>query len=214
MSKGGWSSPQKFGVLHSSNISSTAAGRQALADCQSKGHKVEFEQTRICVHHATGGISYASSEREFVSLVGMLRSHWGTNEPPRSASENAPTAQVKPSQISLEAQLRSAIGRIALLEAEVAVNQQTIDRLRAAGRKIIEQRDSWERRALNDEREISKVAPKDSINDNADGQYLKFKRIIAKELHPDNQASGIEKIVKAEIFKVIWAKVEDIDKGG
>jgi hypothetical protein len=86
-----------------------------------------------------------------------------------------------------------------------------ISHLRDRGKLAVQQRDAaiaerdaWQRRALAaEQREASPISPK----------YDQLKRFIAKEFHPDHSgASAIEKVVRTETFKVLWAKIDELDR--
>jgi hypothetical protein len=71
----------------------------------------------------------------------------------------------------------------------------------------------WKDRALRAE-ENSKVGT-NSVrgDDGSQDRYRRLKRMLAAEFHPDNcRVDGIEKIVRTELFKNIWPKVENIDR--
>jgi len=91
-----------------------------------------------------------------------------------------------------------------------------IGRLRAAGKTVIEQRNVWQQRAL--EAEANVKALKATLGElrgtgGDDKKFDELRRFLAREFHPDHSKSeGIEKILRAEMFKNIWPKVEDIAK--
>jgi hypothetical protein len=48
-----------------------------------------------------------------------------------------------------------------------------------------------------------------------DRRFDRLKRLIAREFHPDQgAATGIEKQIRAEIFKTVWPRIEDIERSG
>jgi hypothetical protein len=86
-----------------------------------------------------------------------------------------------------------------------------IDRQRAFSEKLYEQRESWKQRALLAEATLLETAVESNNNrSNArDIRYAALKRYLAKRFHPDYApGEGLEKIVRAEIFKEIWSEVE------
>lgn len=90
--------------------------------------------------------------------------------------------------------------RLAELEAE---NR----RLRERGSLAVKQREEWEKRALAAE---ARMATSPSLR--ADKRFDALKRLLAREFHPDQiQGEGLEKILRAEIFKRLWPKVETIE---
>ena len=91
--------------------------------------------------------------------------------------------------------------------------RQEVSRLRGLGKKAVAQRDDWERRALAaearaDQLTISLAA---SQSGRTDKRFDQLRRLLAHEFHPDHaQTEGIEKIVRAEIFKGLWPRIEEI----
>jgi hypothetical protein len=47
-----------------------------------------------------------------------------------------------------------------------------------------------------------------------DARYAKLRALLIRELHPDScpESNKLEKIVKSELFKLIWPQIEAIDK--
>jgi len=93
-------------------------------------------------------------------------------------------------------------------KAETA--EETIARLRAAGRVVIAQREEWKARALAAEKELAARAADDRPR-TATGRYVKLKRAIAQVLHPDGHPAGPDRAVREELFKALWRRVEEID---
>jgi hypothetical protein len=92
-------------------------------------------------------------------------------------------------------------------EARIAELEKTISRLRERGQLAVAQRDQWEKRALAAEQQLSNGGA-----GNSSRKYQQLKNALAREFHPDHSsASGIEKIIRTETFKLIWAKIEEID---
>ncbi len=70
------------------------------------------------------------------------------------------------------------------------------------------QRDKWEKRALAAEAQISILGA-----DSSSRKYQQLKNALAKEFHPDHLSpSDIEKAIRTETFKLIWTKIEEIDR--
>ncbi len=92
----------------------------------------------------------------------------------------------------------------------------TIQRLRAAGKTVIEQRNSWEQRALTAEARalaLTKALAEMQRSDGSDRKFSELRRFLARQFHPDHSKhDGIEKIIRAEIFKNVWPEVERISK--
>jgi len=91
---------------------------------------------------------------------------------------------------------------------------ESVERLVALSRKVIEQRDAWRSRAMAAERELAALRAQGIRGGAGEGRYGKLKRVIAQELHPDNQIGARDKQLKAEIFKIVWRRVQDIEKEG
>ncbi len=113
------------------------------------------------------------------------------NFPPSKRWSGSPHSSSSPQQ------------RIEELEAQV-------ERLRASGRTIIAQREEWKGRALSAEAKLVQADGKEMDDD--PGRYAALKRYLAKQFHPDNtHGSGIEKIVRGEIFKEVWKEIDRLD---
>ncbi len=94
--------------------------------------------------------------------------------------------------------------RIDDLEQKVRSQEEKVERLQQAGKTVIEQREWWKTRA---EAAEARLAEMPTSSDS--GRFEQLRRVIAKELHPDFWPSdGLEKIVRQELFKQLWAKVE------
>jgi hypothetical protein len=94
--------------------------------------------------------------------------------------------------------------RIEELEAQV-------NRLRASGRKIIDQREEWKRRALSAEAKLGEA--NNGQNGGGADRYSALKRYLAKQYHPDRApGQGIERMARSEIFKEIWGEIERLDQ--
>jgi hypothetical protein len=65
--------------------------------------------------------------------------------------------------------------------------------------------DQWKVRAKSAEARLIEIQ---SSTD--DSRFEKLRRLIAKELHPDFCADGSEKLVRQELFKRIWSKIDQI----
>jgi hypothetical protein len=93
---------------------------------------------------------------------------------------------------------------IAQLEVRILALQST-------RKDAVEQREHWRRRAIRAEARLS--GPEAPVSGGAaDARYPALRRFLAKRFHPDHApGSGIEKIVRNEVFKEIWAEIGRID---
>lgn len=79
--------------------------------------------------------------------------------------------------------------------------------------ETLRKRDEWERRALVAEAlaadfEAKAAKPEVLVSDK---RFDALRRFLAREFHPDHsKVEGIDKIVRAEIFKHVWPKIEEI----
>jgi hypothetical protein len=65
-----------------------------------------------------------------------------------------------------------------------------------------------------EERIVTLEGQRDGAAGRSDKRFDELRRYLAREFHPDHaKAEGIEKLVRAEIFKQVWPKVEEIAKG-
>ncbi len=98
----------------------------------------------------------------------------------------------------------------AIFELKQALTKMTAD-LEAANRRANMMQD----RAIRAEARIAILEQHHLPAEFGDpkSKYGKIRRLVARELHPDHSKSeGIEKIVRAEIFKDLWPKIESIDR--
>ena len=102
------------------------------------------------------------------------------------------------------------------LERRIAELELQVERLRTAGKTVMEQREDWKRRALEAETKNS-GRPYPDLGDQTVGaqQYSALKRQLAKMFHPDNgTGSAIETMIREAMFKEIWAEVEKLERQG
>jgi hypothetical protein len=106
--------------------------------------------------------------------------------------------------ISGAADLASARRAIAQLEEQVL-------QLRVIGRIVADQREKWKLRAQLAELKLSRLKDTTTV-DPGDQRYGALRRFLAKRFHPDHApGTGIEKLVRSEIFKEIWSEVGRIE---
>jgi hypothetical protein len=84
-----------------------------------------------------------------------------------------------------------------------------IARLKQLCQALTIERDAWKARA--------QIREETAASEPADGgeKYRALKKFIAREFHPDQvRADGIERLVRTEVFKTIWAHIEEIERTG
>ena len=83
------------------------------------------------------------------------------------------------------------------------------------GKAVIEQREKWKLRAQLAEQKLSTLNDttlNDTGGDPNDQRYGALRRFLAKRFHPDHApGTGIEKLIRGEIFKEIWSEVGRIE---
>ena len=170
-------------------IDLSETGQHAMAQCRALGYSIEYTRAGIHILYPppSNMQAFAYSLEDFLEIARDILASHAVELSKRQPTENE--------SLSDEA------------------HRESVGRLVALSRKAIEQRDAWKSRALAAERELASLRAQASRSD-GEGRYGKLKRIIAQELHPDNQVGATAKLVRAEIFKVVWSKVQDIDKEG
>lgn len=102
---------------------------------------------------------------------------------------------------------QAAFRELATVLEPLTVEQQSLRR----------ERDQWKREAevlaaRVHELEAARGDPKPTDGEDA-SRFRRLRALIATEFHPDHvKAEGMEKIIRAEIFKVLWPKVQEIDQ--
>ena len=89
------------------------------------------------------------------------------------------------------------------------------EQLRAVSHKLYQQHQSWKHRALVAEATLLEMetSNNDEPQNVSDLRYAALKRYLAKQFHPDfAPGSGIEKVIRNEIFKEIWSEVGRLDR--
>ncbi|WP_156909988.1 cell division protein ZapB [Rubritepida flocculans] len=108
----------------------------------------------------------------------------------------------------------------------IAALQAQIDRLKAAGREVIRQREQLreeleQARAViaAQQRELDSLrssgaggAPPDMAEDR--GKFQRAKRAFAERFHPDRATGGtMDRLIREQVFKEFWAELEKIERG-
>lgn len=89
------------------------------------------------------------------------------------------------------------------------------EKLRTVLHKLYQQRQSWKHRALVAEAAVLEIetSNNDERQNVRDLRYASLKRYLARQFHPDfAPGSGIEKVIRNEIFKEIWSEIERLDR--
>jgi len=89
------------------------------------------------------------------------------------------------------------------------------EQVRSLSLKLSQQRQSWKHRALIAEATLleTETSNNDERQNVGDLRYAALKRYLAKQFHPDfAPGSGIEKVIRIEIFKEIWGEIESLDR--
>jgi hypothetical protein len=92
----------------------------------------------------------------------------------------------------------------------IAALEDRISRLQGIRKEIGDQREQWRQRAMLAEAKLN--GSDETERDGGDGRYQVLRRFLAKQFHPDHApGSGIEKVMRGEIFKEIWTEISRID---
>ena len=142
-------------------------------------------------------------------------------EPPRASSVDASASESPRSKADVDGarrELNSAREQIRRLEE---INEE----LRDKGRQVVAQRDQWEQRAKELEKELARAraAPRGartgagfgqkSQQDLANQKIKKAKIAFAKLCHPNNtRHTGIDAAIRSDIFKEFWDQLEKIER--
>jgi len=103
-------------------------------------------------------------------------------------------------------------GAADLASARRAIAQlgEQIIQLRMTSKTAGDQREKWKLRALLAEEKLSKLNV--TAPDPSDQRYGALRRFLAKRFHPDHApGTGMEKLIRGEIFKEIWGEVGRIE---
>lgn len=152
--------------------------------------------------HPDGNLRLYLYQIEAVLAAGRRNAAWGRDQ--RAAAASASSSRYGPEDIiSGAADLVSARRAIAQMDEQIG-------QLRSAGKAAAEQREQWKLRALLAEEQLKKRD--DAAPDPGDQRYGALRRFLARRFHPDNApGTGIEKLIRSEIFKEIWGEVGRIE---
>jgi len=191
-----------FGAGDAPNIiHMSEAGQHAMTQCRALGYRIDYTRAGIRIFYPPPSAlqALAYSLDDFLAITrGILASH-GLDTATAPESDTEEDAFLAPHS-----------------------HPDSIARLVALSRKAIAERDAWKSRAQEAEQALSALqaqaarsSPRDGTSGTTgDARYNRLKRIIAQELHPDSQAPGAEQRLKTEVFKVIWRRMQDMEREG
>lgn len=177
-------------------IHMSEAGQNAMIQCRALGYRIDYTRAGIRILYPPPSAlqALAYSLDDFLAIArGILASHGVSTAGLSDSDAPAPGEDDFPAEDSP----RDAIARL------VALN-----------RRAVEQRDAWKARAQEAEQALAALRALTARGGTSEGRYGRLKRIIAQELHPDSQAPGPEQRLKAEIFKVVWRRMQDMEREG
>jgi hypothetical protein len=116
--------------------------------------------------------------------------------------------RLRPETIYLVEQIK----RLSLLNKELCSEieklNSDVSQLRIKSLQAVERQINWKAEA----HKISAVAGSGSNSGAWQAKFQRTKKEFARTYHPDNQSgSGIEKAIRAEVFKEFWSKIEKIE---
>ncbi len=181
-----------------SNIERDPRYRGAEAIVTAAGYGITVGEGLIAVaHEETGESRRFRSRKEFLVFAEAIAKGEPASPPRRSAGiRNGPGFADR------------AARPPAPRPADDAANAD-IARLEALCRALTIERDAWKARA--------QIREESAANAPADGgeKYRALKKFIAREFHPDQvRADGIERLVRTEVFKTLWAHIEELERTG
>ena len=78
--------------------------------------------------------------------------------------------------------------------------------------KATAEAENWQRRAAAAEVRANDLAAAQQAQFPPDHRFKQLRALLARELHPDHsQTVGIERVIRSELFKVLWPKIEEIE---
>lgn len=182
--------------LWTSNIDRDPRYRGAEEIVAAAGYGITVGEGMIAVaHEETGENRRFRSRKEFLAFATALAS--GEPPPPRKQSagiRNGPGFGTR------------AVRDPAPRQDEAAAETDVV-RLQALCRALTIERDAWKAKA-----EARAASGEGEPADNGE-KYRALKKFIAREFHPDQvRADGIERLVRTEVFKTIWAHIEELER--
>ncbi len=181
-----------------SNIDRDPRYRGAEEIVVAAGYQVTVGEGVIAVaHEETGENRRFRSRKEFLGFAEAL----ATGEPPPPTRRSA--------GIRNGPGFGERAGRASAPRPDEPGVETDVARLQALCRALTIERDAWKAKA-----EARSASDAVEPGDNGD-RYRALKKFIAREFHPDQvRADGIERLVRTEVFKTIWAQIEALERTG
>lgn len=191
-----------------------AALVQAIETLKESGYRFNNgESTFYVMEPAKQYAEKFSNERLFVTylqekyrkLHGADRDRSNRGKAPKDARDEVGNPRQEANQ-----QGGHTAERIAVLERQIGEFQSAL----ASALRDVEQ---WKAKAGRAEARIrdleeERAARECSGSIGGEDRYRKLRSLLAREFHPDyNKSEGIEKIIRTEIFKEIWPKIQSIE---
>jgi hypothetical protein len=195
----------------------------AMTAIEGRGFRITIEEDRIVVGKRASPRSYAlKSELEFVEFANLH----GARVDPAVAGEPARRyrhGDIPDAPMSTEPMVAvSARARVTADELRTQMNdpasggmEDAFRRLRRVCEMAIARGEMWENLAAAAEARVAELNAKLNMRQDAgpNRKFEQLKRVLAREFHPDHSgAQGIEKLIRAEMFKTVWPKVEEIER--
>jgi hypothetical protein len=181
-----------------SNIDRDPRYRGAEEIVAAAGYQVTVGEGVItAAHEETGESRRFRSRKEFLAFAAALASGEPPPSPRRSAGiRNGPG-------------FGERVARASAPPPDEAGAETDLAKLQALCRALVIERDAWKAKA-----EARTTGGDGEPADNAE-KYRALKKFIAREFHPDQvRADGIERLVRTEVFKTIWAHIEALERTG
>ncbi len=180
------------------NLSSDVDASAAIREIENPGYTIEIKHDLVLA--TKGTIKWYINNRD--QLVNWLKAKRAWSKSNNSA-ESPPKHDTDRTRTTPDERQSPSVQD---LESE-------INRLRERGKLAVKQRDEWERRALAAETRVKELV-RSAPQAEGDLRFKLLRQMIAQEFHPDHaKAEGLEKMVRQEIFKQLWPKVEEITSG-
>jgi hypothetical protein len=188
--------------LWTSNIERDPRYRGAAEVLEAAGYAIDIGDGLIEIHNEDSGERQRfRARKELLAYASAL----AAGEPPQPVKRSAPIRNGQGFG-SRAPRPEPRTSDTAPAESEPELD---LAKLKALCQALVIERDAWKVRAQARE---TAAASEPAGNDE---KYRALKKFIAREFHPDNvRADGIERLVRTEVFKTIWAQIEEIERAG